>query len=167
MREDEGRGTKDEGASPAALSSVSDVEPSGGEVVYGLDGADVWRVAEPSHGVRGYRDLVAWQRAGDLVVAVYQASERFPTDERFGLTAQIRRAAVSVPSNIAEGWGRQSKGEYAQFVRYARGSLYEVETQILLAQRLGFVGDAGAEAVLTPSAHVARLLRGLARHLRS
>ncbi|MEM1116359.1 MAG: four helix bundle protein [Bacteroidota bacterium] len=114
--------------------------------------------------IESYRDLRVWQEAMDLVEAVYTASGRFPSDERFGLTAQVRRAAVSVPSNIAEGWGRGKTGEYRQFLRYARASLKEVETQILVAERLGYLAS---EAVAPLDAHAQRLSRPLLSLLRA
>lgn len=95
-----------------------------------------------------YKDLVAWQKAMDLVVAVYGATEKFPSRERFSLTDQIRRAAVSIPSNIAEGQAHFNKREFLHFLRHARGSLAELETQTLLAKRLQYLPDAGAEKLL-------------------
>lgn len=92
-------------------------------------------------GVATYRDLEVWQRGMEIVRQVYAATTDFPDEERFGLTLQLRRAAVSVPSNIAEGWGRGSRKEYLRFLYIARGSLYEVETQLLLAYELGWVSD--------------------------
>src|SRR5256885_14874780 len=85
------------------------------------------------------KDLVAWQVAMDFATEVYRLTRSFPSDERFGLRLQVRRAAVSVASNIAEGHGRSNRREYARFVSIARGSLKEAETQIILAQRLGFM----------------------------
>lgn len=87
---------------------------------------------------KSYRDLKIWQRAVELSVAVYKLTGQFPTDERFGLTSQLRRAAVSVASNIAEGYGRASKGEFRQFVGMARGSVLELQTQLVIAKKLGF-----------------------------
>ena len=84
--------------------------------------------------IRSYRDLVVWQKAMELVAEIYQRTRAFPMDEMFGLVSQMRRAAVSIPSNIAEGYGRASTGEYKQFLGHARGSLWEVETQILIAK---------------------------------
>jgi len=81
----------------------------------------------------GYRDLIAWQKSMDLVVSVYQVNSLFPKTEIYGLVSQIRRAAVSIPSNIAEGRGRESNGDYARFLSIAYGSLCEVETHLLLA----------------------------------
>ena len=80
--------------------------------------------------VQSYRDLVAWNKAMELVTEIYRVTKQFPKEELFGLMSQLRRAAVSIPSNIAEGKGRLSKGEFRQFLGNARGSLAEVETQI-------------------------------------
>ena len=88
--------------------------------------------------VQSYQDLIAWQKAMVMVTEVYELTKVFPTDERFGLTSQIRRAAVSVPSNIAEGQARNSTGEFVQFLGIARGSLAEVATQLLIARNLKF-----------------------------
>jgi|SRR5581483_1545468 len=115
--------------------------------------------------VQNYRDLIAWQKAMDLVERVYSATASFPPDERFGLTAQIRRAVVSVPSNIAEGQGRRSRSEFGHFLSVAHGSLREVETQLLIAIRLHFLDEAIAESVLSLSDEVGRLIGGLARSL--
>lgn len=86
--------------------------------------------------IRSYRDLVVWQKGMDLVEGVYRVTKAFPKDEVYGLTSQIRRAVVSIPSNIAEGQSRMTSGEFIHFLGIARGSLAELETQIILAQRL-------------------------------
>jgi four helix bundle protein len=88
--------------------------------------------------IQSFRDLIAWQKAIQLCKLVYAVSAGFPKDERFGLTSQVRRAAVSVPSNIAEGYGRRQTVEYIRFLDIARASLCEVETQLVLAEELGF-----------------------------
>jgi len=108
-----------------------------------------------------YRYLLAWREAMSLVETVYRDTEGFPPDEMFGLKAQIRRSAVSVPSNIAEGSGRNSTGELRQFVGIACGSMAELETQLELAVRLGFMG-AGAKAIHQADrvARLANALRG-------
>lgn len=111
--------------------------------------------------LRSYRDLVASQRAMDLVALVYDLSSRFPDDERFSLTSQVRRAAVSVPSNIAEGYGRGSRIEYHRFLRIARGSSFEVETQTLIALRLGYVSQSECDCVRAGVDAAARVLSGL------
>lgn len=82
--------------------------------------------------VESYRDLKVWQRAIQMTLAIYRVTTGFPKEEMFGLTSQLRRAAVSVPSNIAEGYGRGTKGEYKQFLAMARGSNLEVQTQLFL-----------------------------------
>jgi four helix bundle protein len=115
--------------------------------------------------ISSYRDLIAWQKAMDLVVTVYQATEPYPNREMFGLTNQSRRAAVSVPSNIAEGQGRGSTKDYVHFLRIARGSLQELETQLILAQRLGFLPDSHLESLLAQSDEVSRIISGLIRSL--
>jgi four helix bundle protein len=112
-----------------------------------------------------YRDLTAWQQAMDLVESVYLHSDSFPSHETFGLRMQLRRAAVSVPSNIAEGQGRRSSREFAKFLRIARGSLCEVETQALIAQRLGYLNASGGKALIDRCAEVGRLINGLIRSL--
>jgi four helix bundle protein len=109
----------------------------------------------------GYRDLVVWQRAMELVVEVYRCTKGFPKDEMFGLAAQMRRAAVPVPSNIAEGQGRYSHKELVQFLFHARGSLLELQTQITVAERLGYLSDSDSIDLEGRSAMVGRLLNGL------
>jgi four helix bundle protein len=108
-----------------------------------------------------YRDIVAWQRAMALVSEIYKCTETFPRREIYGLTNQIRRAAVSVPSNIAEGKGRRSKKEYVQFLYRARGSLHELETQLEIALNLGYLPARLFGQVREAASAVARPLNGL------
>jgi len=110
-----------------------------------------------------YRELVAWQKGMDLVEAVYRLTQSFPKDEMYGLTNQVRRAAVSVPSNIAEGQGRGVGGEFAHHLRIANGSRQEIETQILIGHRLGYVESAECDPALSLCQEVGRLLTGLRR----
>jgi len=91
--------------------------------------------------IRSYKDLLIWRKGMDISAMVYKLTNDFSADERFGLISQLRRATVSVPSNIAEGYGRGSTKSYIQFIKISRGSLYEVETQLLLAYELGFIKD--------------------------
>jgi four helix bundle protein len=112
-------------------------------------------------GIRNYRDLIVWQKAMDLVEKVYFATRKFPKDELYGLTNQLRRASVSIPSNIAEGQGRRTEKEYANFLSIARGSLNEVETQILIAERLKYLEKDAVQMLLNLSAEVGRLTNGL------
>lgn len=116
-------------------------------------------------GVRNYADLIAWQKAMDLVEAVYNVSAVFPREELYGLTTQIRRAAVSIPSNIAEGQGRWTTGEFMQFLGVANGSLREVETQLHVAVRLKFVTQSDTDAAFALAAEVGRLIYGLRNSL--
>ena len=115
--------------------------------------------------VKSYRDLVAWQKAMELVVAVYALSHALPREEIYGLTSQMRRAAVSVPSNIAEGQGRASRGEFRNHLGIAYGSLMELETQLILAQRLGYVRPTQIEGTVASAAEVGRLINGLSNAL--
>src|ERR1700739_1928830 len=87
---------------------------------------------------QSFKDLSVWQRAVQLTLEIYKLTGAFPNSERFGLTNQLRRASVSVASNIAEGYGRTTRGEYVQFLGHARGSLFEIETQLTIAAGLGF-----------------------------
>ena len=111
--------------------------------------------------VKSYRDLVAWQRARELVKEVYLLTALFPAGERFGLVSQMDRAAVSMPSNIAEGYGRSTTQDYLKFLRIARGSAYELETQLVLAVDLGLCDDARAQRVVGLLQEVIRVLQGL------
>lgn len=88
--------------------------------------------------VRDYKDLVVWQKSMTLVKHIYQITQLFPNEERFGLTSQMRRASVSIPSNIAEGQARSSTGEFLQFISYATGSAAELETQLILSVELNY-----------------------------
>lgn len=110
---------------------------------------------------RSYRDLVVWQKAMDLVTTTYRATAGFPKDELFGLTSQLRRAAVSIPSNIAEGQGRLSEKEFRYFLGQARGSLMEVETQLQIAENLGYLQKEQTSPLLQSCAEVGRILNGL------
>ncbi len=116
--------------------------------------------------LQSYRDLDVWQKAIELVEAVYRMTEGFPNDERFGLTSQMRRAAVSVPSNIAEGYGRRSRGEYRQLLGVANGSLKELETQIVIAGRLQFASKDQARPAWELAQDVGKLLHKLQASLR-
>ena len=117
--------------------------------------------------IRNYRDLVAWQKATDLVVAIYRVTKTFPKEEVYGLTAQLRRCAVSIPSNIAEGQGRGSDKEFGRFLQIAYGSLRELETQLIIAQRLEYLDRVEVERLLADAAEIGRLINGLMNTLRA
>jgi len=95
----------------------------------------------------GYKDLIAWQKGMELVTTVYDATDGFPSHEQFGLVSQLRRAAVSVPSNIAEGKAHYSNRDFVRFLRHARGSLAEIETQVLIAQQRRYLSEASFRQV--------------------
>ncbi len=101
-----------------------------------------------------YADLKVWQKAIDLVADVYRHTKSFPKEEIYGLTSQIRRSAVSIPCNIAEGQGRLTKGEFKQFQGHARGSLLELQTQITIAKRLEFLDEASAATLIDASTEI-------------
>ncbi|HEX7314418.1 MAG TPA: four helix bundle protein [Pyrinomonadaceae bacterium] len=114
---------------------------------------------------KNYSDLIAWQKAMDLVELIYKATSQFPKEEIYGLTNQLRRAAVSVPSNIAEGQGRGYANDFRRFLSISYGSLREVETQILIARRLSFLTEAQADRVMSLAGEVGRRINGLTNSL--
>jgi four helix bundle protein len=115
--------------------------------------------------VRSFKDLRVWQKAMILVDACYAITRRFPADERFGLVSQIRRAGVSVRTNIAEGYGRTGAGEYLRFLSVARGSLRELETLVLISGRQGLISGASQVDLLRQIDDIARMLHGLRRSI--
>jgi four helix bundle protein len=119
----------------------------------------------PSAYIESYRDLVVWQQAMDLAAALYKATRTWPREELYGLTSQARRAAVSIPANIAEGYGRETRASYEHFLRIAQGSLKELETHLLLAERIGFATNQEMGPLLAASESVGKLLRLLLRKL--
>jgi four helix bundle protein len=116
---------------------------------------------------RSYKDLIAWQKSMDLVVWIYQIMKAFPPGEVYGLTSQLRRAAISIPSNIAEGQGRNSVKEFQHFLSISYGSLQETETQIMIACRLQFIDASQEKEAIDRCSEVGRLINGLANSLRS
>jgi four helix bundle protein len=114
---------------------------------------------------KSYRDLEVWQRAMDLAKKVYRITEKFPSAERFGLTNKLRRASVSIPSNLAEGHARSSAGEFSRFISIAMGSLAELETQVMLSTELGYLDAAASESLLGDMDVIGKMLRGLAKSI--
>ncbi len=112
-----------------------------------------------------YKDLIAWQKAMQLVTVIYDVTEKFPSHEQFGLTSQLRRAAVSVPSNIAEGKDHYSNRDFVRFLRHARGSLAEIETQILIAAQRQYLPPAAVTRLTEQTAELGRILSGLINSL--
>ena len=114
--------------------------------------------------MKGHKDLDVWKKSMDLVVEIYNITKKFPTNEIYGLSSQIKRAAISVPSNIAEGAGRKGEKEFIQFLYIGLGSLAEIETQLILAKRLNFVSE--IEVTLENIDKIKQMLNGLIRYLR-
>lgn len=117
--------------------------------------------------VSSYRDLKVWQKAMDLVVGCYRLTEGFPKSETYGLSSQLRRAAVSVPANIAEGQGREAIKEYLHHLSIANGSLMELETHLLIAGRLRYTEDRELAPLLAQTSEVGKMLNGLIKSLRT
>ncbi len=115
--------------------------------------------------VKSYRDLETWQQAMALVLEVYRVTKLFPKEELFGLTSQVRRAVVSIPSNIAEGQGRTSTKEFLHHLSIAYGSLCETETQLLIAKDLNYLAQQDYESLSIMTARVGRLINGLSKSL--
>jgi four helix bundle protein len=116
---------------------------------------------------KNFRDLIAWQKAMGFVTEVYRATASFPADERFGLTSQLRRSSVSIPSNIAEGHGRDSTRDFLKFLSIAYGSLNEAQTQILIAESLGYLSSETSAKLLASAVEVAKIINGLCKSLQS
>ena len=117
--------------------------------------------------IKNYKQLVVWRKSFELVKLIYQATKRFPKSEMFNLTSQVRRSAVSIPSNIAEGYCRRNIQEYVHFLRIALASAAELETQILLARELGFIKDRGSRKILELLKEVLKMLNSLVTKLKN
>jgi four helix bundle protein len=115
------------------------------------------------HKSRSYQDLEVWKLSIDFVKKVYQVTHNFPTSEKFGLINQIRRAAVSIPSNIAEGQGRNSTKEFKQFLAISLGSLAELETQLIIAKEIEYLTQNGLEALMSPLDRIRKMIKGLSK----
>jgi four helix bundle protein len=115
--------------------------------------------------IQSYRDLIVWKKSMSLVLEVYRSTNAFPKTETYGLATQMRRAVVSIPSNIAEGQARLSTAEFKQSLGHARGSLMEVETYVLLAQELSYLESDQSERLLARTAEVGKILNGLLNSL--
>jgi len=112
-----------------------------------------------------YRDLVVWQKARVLAKDIYVLTRAFPREEMFGLVKQMRRAAISILCNVAEGRGRRTRPDYRHFVLIARGSAFELETQIIVASDVGYIDETTAEQIIERTTEVERLLNGLLRYI--
>jgi four helix bundle protein len=116
--------------------------------------------------VGSYRELLVWQKSMDLVVKSYELAKRLPANEIYGLSSQIQRAAVSIPANIAEGYGRHHRGDYLHHISIANGSLKELETHFLIAQRLSYLCEDQIDPAMRLASELGRMLRALAQGLR-
>jgi four helix bundle protein len=114
---------------------------------------------------QNYKDLIVWQKGIALAKIIYRLTQRFPSAEKFGLVAQMRRAAVSIPSNLAEGQARHTTGEFVQFISHAEGSVAELDTQLILSVELKFCDNAGAAPAFELIAELRRMLNVLRRKL--
>jgi four helix bundle protein len=117
--------------------------------------------------MESYQDLKVWQKAMHVAADCYLQTKSFPKEESFGMTSQIRRAACSIPANIAEGWGRGSTKDYLKFLRIAQGSTKELETHLLLSQRVDLLTPCQAEPILSVLSEVSRMLIALIHSLES
>jgi four helix bundle protein len=115
--------------------------------------------------IQSYQDLRVWKESMLLAELIYKSTKSFPKDELFGLTSQMRRASVSIPANIAEGYGRDSTGSYVQFLRVSQGSLKELETHIILANRVGLLTETAMLPLLASADAIGKMLRALIRSL--
>ena len=115
--------------------------------------------------MKNYRDLVVWQKSMELVSEIYRHTKSFPEDERYGLTLQLKRSSISLPSNMAEGYGRNSTQDYIRFLRIANGSLFELQTQLEIALNLGFLTDESFSLLFESSREIERMLSSLIRKI--
>ena len=119
----------------------------------------------PNNEIQSYRDLRVWQKGMDLAEACYSITKEFPKEEMYAMTSQIRRAAVSIPANISEGYGREYRAEYVQFLRIAQGSLKELETHLILSARVKLTTSQAINPILTECESLGKMLRSLIRSL--
>ena len=115
--------------------------------------------------IQSYRELEVWKKSMKVVTEVYRITRSFPREELYALTSQLRRAAISIPSNIAEGWGRNSTKEYMQFLRIARGSLLELETQLTISQNLAYLNTSVLQSMLQITAEVNKMINAMINKL--
>ena len=123
-------------------------------------------MSENSNKIKSYRDLIIWKKSVDFATVIYRITNSFPKTEQFNLTSQLRRAAVSISSNIAEGHGRTSTAEFLRFLTYSNGSRTELETQIIIAYNLKYINKNEKEKILESSEEIGRLMSGLVKSLR-
>ncbi|AUP77696.1 four helix bundle protein [Flavivirga eckloniae] len=116
--------------------------------------------------MKSYRDLIVWQKSMEVVTLTYKLLKQFPEDEKFGLTSQIKRSSVSVPSNIAEGYGRNYRKDYVRFLNISRGSLYEMQTQFQIGMNLKFINENELKEIKVLSVEIEKMLNSLINKLK-
>lgn len=151
------------GSSESGVGSREAKNQNGGDSVLHLRTPQKYSMSSPS--IRSYRDLPVWQEGMALAEACYRLTRQFPKEELYGITSQIRRAATSIPANVAEGNGRENRGEYIQFLRLAQGSFKELETHFPLAQRVNLMSTDTAEPILKQCEILGKMVRALTRSL--
>ncbi len=117
-------------------------------------------------GFNTYREMIVWQKAMVFVTAIYKITGSFPTSEQFALTSQMRRSAISIPSNVAEGFGRRSTGDFVRFLQISTGSLYELQTQVEIASNLQYVSKEEYDSLSSQGREIERLLSSLIQKLK-
>jgi four helix bundle protein len=117
--------------------------------------------------INSYKDLQVWQKSMEIVLAIYTETRTFPANEQYGLISQLKRAAISIPANIAEGYGRNSSKSYAGFLKIARGSLYEMEIELLIAEKLKFIQAENKLSLFNTIEEVTKMLNSLIRKIES
>ena len=117
--------------------------------------------------VKSYRDLLVWQKGIALADIVYAETKTFPKEELYGMTIQVRRAAASIPSNIAEGWGRESTKNYVQFLKISRGSLFELETMMIICRNQKYLPDTALQSILKVTGELTKMLNAIISKLNS
>ena len=115
--------------------------------------------------IKSYQDLIVWQKSVLLVTDIYTITKTFPQDERFGITSQLNRAAVSIPTNIAEGWGRETSKNYLQFLRISRGSIMEVQTLLIITKNLNYISEEKFDILRNKTEEVGKILQGLIKSI--
>ena len=115
--------------------------------------------------IKSYQDLIVWQKSVLLVTDIYTITKTFPQDERFGITSQLNRAAVSIPTNIAEGWGRETSKNYLQFLRISRGSIMEVQTLLIISKNLNYISEEKFDILRNKTEEVGKILQGLIKSI--
>ena len=117
--------------------------------------------------IKSYKDLIAWQKGIDLVTAVYKILEKFPKEEKFGLISQISRSCTSIPANIAEGWGRDSDQNFIYYLKIAKGSLYELETHLIISKNINYIAEKTLKDLQIKIEEISKIINGLIKSIQN